>query len=102
MGAIRQFTPVKLFIGVLVSHTKLLADVEQRLIALYGPIDHRSPVIPFDFTDYYEPEMGDIIDRAFFSFERLIEADQLPEIKRQSNELEDSLAPLLHARETPG
>jgi hypothetical protein len=95
MGAIRQFTPVKLFIGVLVSHTKLLADVEQRLIALYGPIDHRSPVIPFDFTDYYEPEMGDIIDRAFFSFERLIEADQLPEIKRQSNELEDSLAPLL-------
>jgi hypothetical protein len=95
MGAIRQFTPVKLFIGVLVSHTKLLADVEQRIIALYGPIDHRSPVIPFDFTNYYEPEMGDIIDRAFFSFERLIEADQLPEIKRQSNELEDSLAPLL-------
>ena len=84
MGAIRQFTPVKLFIGVLVSHTKLLADVEQRLIALYGPIDHRSPVIPFDFTDYYEPEMGDIIDRVFFSFERLIEADQLPEIKRQT------------------
>ena len=84
MGAIRQFTPVKLFIGVLVSHTKLLPDVEQRLIALYGPIDHRSPVIPFDFTDYYEPEMGDIIDRVFFSFERLIEADQLPEIKRQT------------------
>ena len=95
MGAIRQFNPVKLFVGVLVSHTRLLPDIEQRLSALYGPIDHRSPVIPFDFTDYYEAEMGDLIDRAFFSFERLIEADQLPEIKRQTNRLETDLAPLL-------
>jgi hypothetical protein len=100
MGAIRQFNPVKLFVGVLVSHTRLLPDVEQRLNALYGPIDHRSPVIPFDFTDYYEPEMGDIIDRVFFSFERLIEADQLPEIKRQTNQFEDELAPLLRTSST--
>jgi Domain of unknown function (DUF4416) len=91
---------VKLFVGVLVSHTKLLPDIEQRLSELYGPIDHRSPVIPFDFTDYYTPEMGDIIDRVFFSFERLIEADQLPEIKRQTNQFEDELAPLLRTSST--
>ena len=100
MGAIRQFTPVKLFIGVLVSNSKFIPEVEQRLIAAYGPIDHRSEVIPFDFTDYYEPEMGDLIDRVFFSFERLIEADQLPEIKRQTNQLEDDLAPLLKTPRT--
>ena len=99
MGAIRQFTPVKLFIGVLVSSSKFIPEVEQRLAAAYGPIDHRSGVIPFDFTNYYEPEMGGIIDRVFFSFERLIEADQLTEIKRQTNRLEDELAPLL---KTPG
>ena len=95
MGAIRQFTPVKLFIGVLVSNSKFIPEVEQRLTAAYGAIDHRSDVIPFDFTDYYEAEMGDLIDRVLFSFERLIEADQLPEIKRQTNQLEDELAPLL-------
>ena len=100
MGAIRQFNPVKLFVGVLVSHTKLIPGVEQRLLDLYGPIDHRSDIIPFDFTDYYEAEMGDIIDRVFFSFERLIEADQLPEIKRQTNQLEDELAPLLKTPNT--
>ena len=99
MGAIRQFTPVKLFIGVLVSNSKFLQQVEQRLTAAYGPVDHRSAIIPFDFTNYYEPEMGDLIDRMFFSFERLIEADQLPEIKRQTNQLEEELAPLL---KTPG
>src|SRR5207253_1722679 len=101
MAAIRQFNPVKLFIGVLVSHSKLLPDVEQRLSDSFGSIDHQSPVVPFDFTDYYEPEMGDIIDRVFFSFERLIEADQLPEIKRQTNRLEEELAPLLQTVKRP-
>ena len=101
MGAIRQFNPVKLFIGVLVSHSKLIPEVEERLAAAYGSIDYRSPVIPFDFTDYYEPEMGDIIDRVFFSFERLIEADRLPEIKRQTNQLEEELAPRLNSVKRP-
>jgi hypothetical protein len=94
MGAIRRFSPVKLFIGVLLSNAKFIPQVEERLKNTFGPIDHRSEVIPFDFTDYYEAEMGDLIDRVFFSFERLIEADQLPEIKRQTNELETALAPL--------
>src|SRR5215510_9684900 len=101
MSEIRQFNAVKLFIGVLVSHTKLISEVEQRLIDAYGPIDHQSAVIPFDFTNYYEPEMGDIIDRVLFSFERLIEADRLPEIKRQTNELEESLAPMLTSVKRP-
>ena len=100
MGAIRQFTPVKLFIGVLVSDRKFIPNVEERLTPLFGPVDHRSQVIPFDFTDYYEKEMGDILDRVFFSFERLIEADRLPEIKRQTNELEDELAELLRTPNT--
>jgi hypothetical protein len=101
MGAIRQFNPVKLFIGVLVSHVRLLPEIEQRLAAAFGPIDHRSDVIPFDFTDYYEGEMGEIIDRMFFSFERLIEADQLPEIKRQTNRLEEEMLPLFRTTKRP-
>src|ERR1051326_2082733 len=94
MAGIHQFNLVKLFIGALVSHTNLISEVEQRLISAYRPIDHRSPFIPFDFTDYYETEMGDIIDRVIFSFERLINADQLPEIKRQTNRLGEELGPV--------
>ena len=100
MGALRQFTPVKLFVGVLVSNNKFIPQVEERLTAAFGAIDHRSDLIPFDFTNYYEAEMGDLIDRMFFSFERLIEADQLPEIKRQTNQCEDELAPLLRTPST--
>ena len=101
MAVIRQFNPVKLFAGVLVSHARLIPEAEQRLQAAYGPIDHRSPVIPFDFTDYYETEMGDIIDRVFFSFERLIEADRLQEIKRQTNQIEREMAPLFETVKRP-
>jgi hypothetical protein len=101
MAATRQFNSVKLFIGVLVSHAKLISELEPRLVAVYGPIDHRSPVIPFDFTDYYEAEMGDVLDRIFFSFERLIEADQLPEIKKQTNHLEEEIAPLYQRVKRP-
>ena len=95
MGSIQSFNPVKLFIGVLLSDRKLIDPLEKRLVNAYGPVDHRSAVIPFDFTDYYEAEMGGLIDRLFFSFERLIEADRLPEIKRQTNQIEDEIAPLL-------
>ncbi len=101
MGQLRTFSPVKLFIGILVSHPKLLPEVESRLASAYGPIDHRSGTIPFGFTDYYEAEMGDIIDRVFFSFERLIEADQLSEIKTQTNSMEDELSPLLTTVKRP-
>ena len=55
-------------------------------------MDHRSGVIPFNFTNYYAKEMGVSVERVFFSFERLIEADQLPEIKRKTNALEEELA----------
>jgi hypothetical protein len=101
MGSIRSLVPVKLFVGVLVSDPKLLPEVEARLTGLYGTIDHRSPVFPFDFTDYYSSEMGNVIDRVFFSFERLIEADRLAEIKRQTNEAEQNVKPLFESVKRP-
>jgi hypothetical protein len=92
MGAINDFNPVKLFVGVLASKRSLIPEIEERLSARYGAVDHRSEIVPFDFTDYYEKEMGVSIDRVFFSFEGLIQADQLPEIKRQTNTLETDFA----------
>jgi hypothetical protein len=92
MGSIRTFNPVKLFVGILVADAGRLAEVESRLSAEYGAIDLRSPVIPFTFTDYYRRETGDRILRAFFSFERLMEADRLPEIKHWTNVLEAEFA----------
>lgn len=92
MGSIRVFNPVKLFVGVLVAEQSLIAQVETELSSAYGPIDHRSAVLPFTFTDYYRSETGDHILRVFFSFEHLIDADHLPGIKKNTNVLEESFA----------
>ena len=94
MGAIRNLVPVQLFVGVLVSNAEFVSEIETRLTAAYGPIDHRSGVISFTFTSYYAREMGPSIDRLFLSFERLIEPDRLPEIKRQTNRIEQEMAQL--------
>jgi hypothetical protein len=88
MGSIRTFSPVKLFIGVLVSEAPLIPKVEDRLQSEYGPVDYRSEVIPFDFTDYYRRETGDSILRVFLSFERLVDAGTLPDTKRRTNRIE--------------
>ena len=101
MGAIRNPTPVKFFVGLLISDGKFISEIETRLTASYGPIDYRSPIIPFTFTNYYEREMGQPIDRLFLSFERLIEPDQLPEIKRQTNKIEEEMAPLQDSVKRP-
>ena len=92
MGSIRAFNPVKLFVGVLVANEDLVSDVESQLSSSYGPLDYQSPVLPFTFTDYYRKETGDRILRVFFSFERLIDGDQLPEIKRETNAMEERFA----------
>jgi len=92
MGSIRNFNSVKLFVGVLVSNEKLIPRVDSQLSAIYGPVDYRSPILPFTFTDYYRHETGDEILRVLFSFERLIEADRLPEIKHRTNDLEAGFA----------
>ena len=92
MGSIRTFSPVKLFIGVLLSEARLIPEVEERLETSCGPIDSRSEVIPFDFTGYYRHETGPSIVRVFFSFERLIDAALLPEIKHRTNTMEAGFA----------
>ncbi len=54
----------------------------------YGMIDFLSEPLPFDFTDYYEPEMGSPLWRRIAGFEPLIFPETLPRIKLKTNQLE--------------
>ena len=88
MGIIRPALPVKLFIGIITGNQDLLPDVEPALTAEFGPVDLRSAVYPFDFTAYYEDEMGAGLVRQFLGFERLIAPHFLPAAKLFTNDLE--------------
>jgi hypothetical protein len=73
--------PVKLICGVLYRKTVDLNRLDEELISLLGPIDLKSEPFPFDFTDYYENEMGENLSKQFYAFEKLILPDSLADIK---------------------
>ena len=89
MGIIGDFTPEKLICGVLTSRIELLDDVKHELCGRFGVLDYESGPFPFDFTDYYDREMGSPIMRFFLSFKELIAPDSLAEIKIFTNKVEE-------------
>jgi hypothetical protein len=92
MGKIRSPEPVKLFIGVLTSLPESLGRIEERLGELAGSVDLRSSSFPFEFTQYYDREMGSPIIRSFLGFADLIDAGAIAGIKLKTNALEAALA----------
>ena len=92
MGKIRTPIPVKLFIGMLSPEPLLFDACADILCREYGPIDHRSEVLPWSNTDYYLQEMGNGIVRTFIFFEQLIDAAELSNIKLFTNRVEKDLS----------
>ncbi len=84
-------TPVKLFCGILYSDEQLLKDAQILLIQKYGAIDFQSERFNFEISEYYRPEMGWPIFRIFWSFEQLINPNEIARIKIECNEIEDAL-----------
>ena len=92
MADIRKPDDVKLIVGALSADADLLQQAKHALCGLYGPVDVESPLIMFDFTAYYEKQMGPDLLRKFFAFEQLVDPAILPDIKMRTNELERELA----------
>ena len=88
MGDIFHFKPENLLIGVLSSIDDVAHELKVSLEKHFGPVDYTSPELDFNFTSYYDNEMGSSIKRWFYSFEELIDPAGLPDIKILTNELE--------------
>lgn len=84
--------PVKLFCGMLAADVGLFARAKERLAGRYGGIDAESDVFDFDFTDYYEKEMGPGLKKTFVSFHPLIDPGEIVAVKLWTNELEREIA----------
>jgi Domain of unknown function (DUF4416) len=89
MGRPGKPVPVKLFTGILCAKPELLEKLQLVLVSHFGDIDFQSNRFKFSLTDYYDYEMGSRIGRWFWSFERLIDPGDLPDIKRTTNSIED-------------
>jgi Domain of unknown function (DUF4416) len=80
--------PAKLVIGLLMKDSGLFGEVAGKLSARFGDVDLISAWLPFDYTSYYEKEMGAPLCRRMLAFRRLIRQDALAGIKAATNEFE--------------
>ena len=92
MGKAKKPKKVNLVIGMLAKDKKLFDKAEEFFIKDFGPIDYKSPVLLFNYTDYYKKEMGGNLKRVFISFEKLIPPEQISKIKLLTNSVEEKLA----------
>jgi hypothetical protein len=80
----------KLVIGIFTKEIKIIDPLASELSSQFGQIDLVSSWMPFNYTSYYEPEMGSPLVRRVFAFKPLIEQDELAAVKTATNKIEQT------------
>jgi hypothetical protein len=88
MSAPQEPKPAKLVIGLFMKDRTLFEPLATELISEFGSLDMVSPWLVFDYTTYYEQEMGSPLFRRFLAFKSLIEQSELSTVKLTTNRLE--------------
>lgn len=89
MAEIKPPQKVKVVVGYITKDINLIEEVNKILFPLLGEVDLKSEIIDFNFTDYYEEEMGKELKRGWVSFRNLIMPDFLSDLKIKTNEIEE-------------
>ncbi len=84
--------PKKLFTSVISNDWENFPKVLSSLEELFGPSDYISNLLLFDYTDYYEKEMGKNLKRRIVSFEYLLDPELLSWVKLQTNRVEEQFS----------
>lgn len=88
MGASKVPKPAKLMMSLISAEDGLMMDAVGDLKSIYGEVDLLTGLLPFDFTGYYNEEMGSPLFRRFVAFEELVPQEALADIKVQTNGIE--------------
>jgi hypothetical protein len=88
MSKPREPDPVKLIASLFSPEKRILDKAISELSNTFGQVGWKSPELFFDRTKYYAKEMGWPLHRRYVSFEELILADHLADIKLKTNEVE--------------
>jgi hypothetical protein len=92
MGKIKIVNPVKIFCGLIYQEEKILKKAKIKLEEKWGKIDIEYGPLNFDFTDYYQEEMGKNLKRKFISFENLYLPENIYEWKIFTNNIEEEFS----------
>jgi hypothetical protein len=80
--------PAKLVIGIITTEVKIIENLVTELLLRFGQIDLASQWMDFNYTTYYEPEMGSPLFRRVFAFKPLISQGDLSAFKLATNRME--------------
>jgi len=80
--------PAKLVIGLFTREKQQFRKATCDLLEEFGEIEVVSPWFSFDYTRYYETEMGGPLFRRMMVFKTPIQQDDLPDIKTITNRIE--------------
>lgn len=89
---LRDADPVALLAAVMAPDAAGLARASRSLTRRLGPIRDCSPAYAFDFTTYYEAEMGPGLVKQLIWFERPVGSEELAWIKRATMVVEHNMA----------
>jgi hypothetical protein len=92
MGVVGTSKKVKLFCGIIFSSEKIRQKSLMKLENNFGKIDLMSDIMVFNFSNYYNHEMGDNLKRFWISFEKLIFTADISGIKIFTNSIENEFA----------
>jgi len=98
MGQAGTFSPVKLICGIIANQEKLFRISESNLSKMFGKIDLKSDFFTFDYTDYYDKQMGPGLKRVFLSFLDLMSPENLSDIKIKTNHLEEIIKTIVEMK----
>ncbi len=84
--------PVKFICGFVYSDERVYQQAKKALEKKFGRADFESEKIKFDFTTYYQQEMGTNLSRRFLSFYRLQKVSRFAKIKLFCLKLEKKYA----------
>jgi hypothetical protein len=83
---------VRLICGMISADAALFDEAAVELAAEFSEIDLRSEVMPFDFTHYYDAQMGSPLWRQFVSFSKPVSPEVLAAAKVATNRIEADFA----------
>ncbi len=90
MGAILDFEPEKLIIGIIYNDRAVLDSALAELVSEFGEYDNATEEFSFskEFSTYYDEEIGGEGLRRIYSFKRLVDPSRQADIKELTNALE--------------
>jgi len=90
MGLYQTPAPVKLIIAVLLRNAAQAPAITELLCKNFGPLEEQLGPFPFTWTHYYQDELGQHPQRLLLGFEELIPRENLVQIKRLTNQIEEA------------